>query len=125
MPFGATCFSAIFGAEQHAVPLILSTRERSTVVPNVRSQNMKTTVVIRYVSGREEQFETELVGGNSAEDRLKAFSQNPTILLQTENEIVLIPATAIERISLPLPEADEERIPLPNVRKATRIEDVK
>jgi hypothetical protein len=85
---------------------------------------MKTTAVIRYVSGREEQFETDLAGGSSAEDRLKAFTKNPTILLQTENEVIIIPATAIECITLLLPEAADERIALPHVVKATRVEPV-
>jgi len=79
---------------------------------------MKTKVKIRYISGREEEFELELIGGTSAEDRLKKFAKDPTIVLQTEGEVVIIPSTAIERITLPLP----EEISLSNVRKAKRPE---
>jgi hypothetical protein len=82
---------------------------------------MKTKLIVRYVSGREEQFEVELFGGPSAEARLKEFTKNPAILLQTEKEVVIIPATAIESITLPLPEPSGKAIALLDVRKAKRL----
>jgi hypothetical protein len=82
---------------------------------------MKTKLTVRYVSGREEQFEMELYGGGSAEARLEEFVKNPTIVLQTEKEVVIIPATAIESITLPIPESAGKAIALPNVRKARRL----
>jgi hypothetical protein len=82
---------------------------------------MKTKLRVRYVSGREEEFELQLIGGSSAESRLKEFTKNPTIVLQTENEVIIIPATAIENIILPLPESEDNPIALPNVRKAKRL----
>jgi hypothetical protein len=85
------------------------------------SESMNTKLIVRYVSGREEQFEVELLGGTSAEARLKEFVKNPTIVLQTEQEVVIIPATAIESITLPLAESAGEAIALPNVRKAKRL----
>jgi hypothetical protein len=87
-----------------------------------RSSEMKTIATIRYVSGREEQFEIEMPGGTAAEDRLMAFSKDPNILLQTDAEIIIIPSTAIERITVPLPASWEGR-DLPRVRKAKRIEE--
>ncbi len=81
---------------------------------------MKTKVIIRYTSGREEQFEVELFGGPSAEARLRKFAEKPTIVLQTEKEVVIIPATAIESITFPLPELTDKGMALPNVRKAKR-----
>jgi hypothetical protein len=88
---------------------------------SLEPENMKTKLIVRYVSGREEQFEVEFYGGTSAEDRLKEFIKNPTIVLQTEKEVVIIPATAIESIALPFPEAAGKAIALPNVRKAKRL----
>ena len=51
---------------------------------------MKTKLIVRYVSGRVEEFEVELFGGPSAEARLKEFAKDPTIVLQTEKEVVII-----------------------------------
>ncbi len=82
---------------------------------------MKTKLIIRYISGREEQFEVELFGGPSAEARLKQFAEKPTIVLQTEKEVVIIPATAIESITFPLPELADKRMALPDVRKGKRL----
>jgi hypothetical protein len=66
---------------------------------------MTTKVTVRYLSGRVEQYEVEIYGGPSAEARLEEFSKNPTIVLRTDKEVVIIPATAIETITLPLPES--------------------
>jgi hypothetical protein len=82
---------------------------------------MKTKLIVRYVSGREDQFEMELFGGPTTEARLKEFAKDPTIVLQIEKEVVIIPATAIERITIPLPEASGMATALPNVRKAKRL----
>src|SRR6267142_2290929 len=60
--------------------------------------NAKMTV--RCTSGREECFEIELYGsGKSAGFRLKDFVNDPTVLLQTADELILIPAAAIECIT--------------------------
>ncbi len=82
---------------------------------------MKSKVLVRYLSGREEQFEVDLFGGAAAEARLREFAKSPTIVLQTEKELVLIPATAIESITLPLPESVGKGAVLPNVRKGRRL----
>jgi hypothetical protein len=85
------------------------------------SEIMKTKLIVRFVSGREEQFEVELFGGPSAEARLKEFAKDPTIVLQTEKEVVIIPATAIESITLSLPEPSGKTIALPDVLKGKRL----
>ena len=82
---------------------------------------MKTKLAIRYVSGREEQFEVELYGGGAAEARLEEFINKPAIVLQTEKELVIIPASAVESITLPFPESVGKATTLPNVRKARRL----
>jgi hypothetical protein len=82
---------------------------------------MKTKVIVRYVSGREEQFDVDVFWGGSPEGRLKEFLKNPTLVLQTEKEIVIIPATAVESITLSLPESAGQAIGLPNLRKAKRL----
>ena len=82
---------------------------------------MKSKLTIRYISGREEQFEVEVFGGASAEDRLKELANSPALLLQTEKEVVIIPATAIESATLQLPEPAGRPIALPSVRQAKRL----
>jgi hypothetical protein len=82
---------------------------------------MKTKVNVRYVSGRQEQFEMEFFGGASAEARLKDFVTNPTIVLRAEKEIIIIPSTAIECITLPVPESAGSVINLSTVRKGKRV----
>jgi hypothetical protein len=82
---------------------------------------MKTKVSVRYVSGRQEQFEVELFGGASAETRLKDFLKSPSITLQSENELIIIPATAIECITLPIPESARGAMASSTIRKGKRV----
>jgi hypothetical protein len=82
---------------------------------------MEAKMTVRYCSGREEQFEVEIYGGGSAELRLREFVKNPTLVLQTDGELILIPAHAIETVSLEIPEEERERLPLDNIRKAKRV----
>jgi hypothetical protein len=81
---------------------------------------MKTQATIRFVSGREEKFETDLWGGTSAQARLQAFAENPTLILQTSDEVLIIPGSAIECISIKVPKGDS-RFNLSDIRPATRI----
>jgi len=81
---------------------------------------MKAPVTVRFVSGREERFEVDLWGGSGGEARLKAFAANPTLLLQTGDEVLIIPASAVECISIKLPE-DDSRFKKLDVRPATRV----
>jgi hypothetical protein len=82
---------------------------------------MNTKIIIRYVSGREEQFEVEVFGGTTAEARLREFIKNPTLVFRTEKEVVIIPATAVESITVPLTESADKGRALPEVRKARRL----
>jgi hypothetical protein len=82
---------------------------------------MNTKISVRYISGRVEEYEIEIYGGASAETALKEFSKNPTIVLRTEKEVVIIPATAIEHITLPLPESAGPRLKLSNTRRGKRL----
>jgi hypothetical protein len=81
---------------------------------------VKSQVTIRFVSGREEQFEIELWGGTGAETRLQQFAENPSLLLQTAEEVLIIPGAAIECISIKLPPGDS-RFKLKDLRPAKRI----
>jgi hypothetical protein len=83
---------------------------------------MKSNCVVRYASGREERFEVEFFGGASAVDRLKEFVKNPTVVLQSENEVIIIPSTAIECITLGLPDTEGRAVALPGVRKGHRVQ---
>jgi hypothetical protein len=82
---------------------------------------MITTFTVRFLSGRVEKYEVELYGGPATETRLEEFTKNPTIVLKTETEVVIIPATAIESISLEWPGAEDPMMNLPNIRKGKRL----
>jgi hypothetical protein len=81
---------------------------------------MKAVVTVRFVSGREEKFEMELWGGTGTEPRLQAFAEDPTMILQTSDEVIIIPSSAIECVSIKVPKGDS-RFNLSDVRPATRI----
>ena len=83
---------------------------------------MNAKMTVRYVSGREDHFEVEIFGGGkSAEFRLKDFIKDPTLVLKTEAEVIVIPAHAIESVSLALSESEFEELPFKNIRRATRL----
>jgi len=82
---------------------------------------MKTEVTVRFTSGREERFETELWEGTGAQARLQAFVEKPNLLLQTDDEVLIIPGSAIECISIKVQKGDS-RFKLSDIRPATRIE---
>ena len=84
---------------------------------------METKATVRFLSGREEHFEVELFGGTAAETRLKDFARDPTIVLQTEDEIIIIPSTAVECITLPFPEFGRDNLDFPGVRRARRVKE--
>jgi hypothetical protein len=84
---------------------------------------MKAVLTVRYLSGREEQFEFESWGGAGVEGRLQEFVKSPTIVLQTPDGLVIIPASAIESVLIALPEGmDEEARPtFKTIRHAKRL----
>lgn len=82
---------------------------------------MKAKLTIRYCSGREEQFEIEIWGGAGMETRLREFIQSPNIGLQLGDEVIVVPATAIECISLAMPKEKNLAKELSFVRRAKRI----
>ena len=81
---------------------------------------MKTSVTIRFISGREERFEMELWGGPGTQARLRKFLEKPTLILQTSDEVLIIPGSAIECISIKIQKGDA-RFGLSDFRPATRI----
>jgi hypothetical protein len=81
---------------------------------------MKTPVTVRVISGREERFEVDLPGGAGAQARLNAFVEKPALLLQTGHEVIVIPGSAVECISIKLPKGDS-RFKLGDIRAAARV----
>lgn len=82
---------------------------------------MKTKMTVNYASGRVEQFEVDIFGSGGSELRLKDFAENPTIVMKTDSELIIIPAQAIESISLALPGPVGEQLPLKDIRHARRL----
>jgi hypothetical protein len=82
---------------------------------------MNVKMTVRYASGREDHFEVQIFGLGAGEFRLKEFIKDPTLVLKTEAELIIIPAHAVESISFALPESEQEQLALKNLRKATRL----
>jgi hypothetical protein len=81
---------------------------------------MKTAVTVRFTSGREEKFEVQFWGGAGAQARLQAFVDNPTLVLKTGDELLIIPASAIECLSIKTQKGDDWSS-LGGIRTAKRI----
>jgi hypothetical protein len=81
---------------------------------------MKTVVTVRYASGREERFEMEFWMGSGSEARLQEFVEKPNLLLRTGEEVIIIPASAIECISIKVPKGDT-RFEFSSARPAKRL----
>jgi hypothetical protein len=81
---------------------------------------MKNSVTVRFTSGREEKFEMQFWGGAGAQARLQAFVENPTLVLKTGDEVVIIPGSAIECISIKTQKGDDWSS-LGGIRSAKRI----
>jgi hypothetical protein len=82
---------------------------------------MKGTLKVRFTSGREESFEVDFWAGTGAAARLKEFAKNPTLLLRTDKEVVLIPGAAVEEASLAVSEREMAGLNLPEIRAAKRV----
>ena len=81
---------------------------------------MKSSVTVRFTSGREEKFEMQFWGGAGAQARLQAFVENPTLILKTSDEVLIIPGSAIECISIKTQKGDDWSS-LSGIRSAKRI----
>jgi hypothetical protein len=81
---------------------------------------MKTTVIVRFVSGREERFEMEFWNTTRVETRLQALVEKPNLILRLSDEVLLIPGSAVECISIKIPEEDNP-FDLSQLNSATRI----
>jgi hypothetical protein len=83
---------------------------------------MKATLNVRYVSGREEQYEIDLWGGGAGgRARLEEFIDTPNLALNLGNELVVIPGTAVERYSMTMAKTDGGGLDLSTIRTARRI----
>jgi hypothetical protein len=86
---------------------------------------MQGKLTVRFVSGREEQFEIEFAGGRTGEFRLQEFIKDPTLVLQTGTELILIPPHNVECLTLSLPKLGQDQAQaqqaLENIRKAKRL----
>ena len=81
---------------------------------------MKNSVTVRFTSGREEKFDMQFFGGAGAPARLQAFVENPTLVLKTADEVILLPGSAIECISIKTQKGDDWSN-LASLRPAKRI----
>jgi hypothetical protein len=82
---------------------------------------MNATATIRFVSGREDKFEFEALGGTGTKARLEAFIKTPNLMMRTDNELIIIPAHAIESVTIALPEDDRSGLGLSDIRVVKRL----
>lgn len=84
---------------------------------------MKSIVTIRYISGREERFEVQTLpkAEQEPEARLRMFLETEALTLQTDEELIIIPRTAVEQVSVALPRASLAKPELAGVRQAKRV----
>jgi hypothetical protein len=83
---------------------------------------MNAIINVRYVSGRTEKFEMELWGGAADKARLEALLKTPNFVLQTGTELIIIVGSAVECISITLPESGDGRFDLDWIRPAKRLD---
>jgi len=82
---------------------------------------MNTTVTIRFLSGREEKFEFDLWGGVGVKARLDAFLKSPNLVMQADEELIIIPVSAIESMSIAVPEEQRGHEELSDIRAVKRL----
>ena len=61
---------------------------------------MSNVLTIRFTNGNEESFEFEPRDQPRAGSVLQEFLKHPTVALQLDDELIVIPETSIERISI-------------------------
>ena len=84
---------------------------------------MKAQLTVRYVTGREEHFEAEVqAGGTQAKWRVQEFLKGQTLSVQTEDEVIVIPAGGVESVSFTMPPEAMAALDLPDVIQASRVQ---
>ena len=78
-------------------------------------------MTVRYISGREEAFDVDFLLGPGTESRLHEFCKAPTLVLQTKEELIVLPSSAIEAIRIARPPALAAHVKLESVLSATRV----
>jgi hypothetical protein len=82
---------------------------------------MKGSLTVRFLSGRQEQFEVDFWGGAGAEGRLQEFLKSPNVVLQTTTDLIILPTAAIESLIITLPKEEKARLGLDSIRVAKRV----
>ncbi len=85
--------------------------------------SMKTSVQVRFISGRIEDYEIEVLASEGAtlEARLQKFMEAPYLAFRVGDELVFVPSTAIESISVVIPEEMRAEVDPASMRQATRL----
>ena len=68
-------------------------------------------------------FEVDLIGGSDAPARLKEFLENSTLVLRTDEELIIMPSSGIECITLEIAGDDFPLHRFPAVRTARRVQE--
>ena len=80
-----------------------------------------TRVRILYTSGREDTYEIDFTGRELSHTKLQAWMNSPRLILQTEEALVVIPSSGIEKIMFELSDNREIIPPIEGLRRARKI----
>ena len=80
-----------------------------------------TRVRILYTSGREDTYEVEFTGPEVSHQKLQVWMNSPRLVLQTEEALVVIPSSGIEKIMFELTGDGANIPPIEGLRRARKL----
>ena len=80
-----------------------------------------TRVRILYTSGREDTYEVDFTGSEVSHQKLQAWMNSPRLVLQTDEALVVIPSSGIEKIMFELAGDGSNIPPIEGLRRARKL----
>jgi hypothetical protein len=80
-----------------------------------------TRVRILYTSGREDTYEVDFTGSELSHQKLQSWMSSPRLILQTEEALVIIPSSGIEKIMFELTGDGSNIPPIEGLRRARKL----
>jgi hypothetical protein len=80
-----------------------------------------TRVRILYTSGREDTYEVEFSGKEISHQKVQAWMNSPRLVLQTDEALVVIPSSGIEKIMFEITNVRENIPPIEGLYRARKI----
>jgi hypothetical protein len=80
-----------------------------------------TRVRILYTSGREDMYEVDFSDLDVSNKKLQTWMSSPRLILHTDEALVVIPSSGIEKIMFELPDGGTELPPIEGLRRAKKL----